>query len=223
MEYREAWHGRERCTVLDAAHDEERLRILIDVWRTDPARSPHLHVIALCGHLLPGFHRILQPEPGLTIDLINAPFDTALAQLAARVDLFRLRGLEDAGAGFARSVARLAAPGARLVAQELGAAQVAALEDQGFVFEAGSALPPGCSAGEAVQYARFASRKPRPPVPPSCSGPASRARPPASACVRAAGTSPWSSATSVRRWRRPATAPASSCRCSRATTTSPRA
>jgi tRNA 5-methylaminomethyl-2-thiouridine biosynthesis bifunctional protein len=167
MEYREAWHGRERCTVLDAAHDEERLRILIDVWRTDPARSPHLHVIALCGHLLPGFHRILQPEPGLTIDLINAPFDTALAQLAARVDLFRLRGLEDAGAGFARSVARLAAPGARLVAQELGAAQVAALEDQGFVFEAGSALPPGCSAGEAVQYARFASRKPRPPVPPA--------------------------------------------------------
>ena len=102
MEYRSVWHGRERCTVLDAAHDDERLKVLIDVWRTDPQRSPHLHVIALCGHMMPGFHRLPQAEPGLTLDLVNAPIDTALAQLAARVDLFRLRGLEDAGEGFVR-------------------------------------------------------------------------------------------------------------------------
>jgi len=157
MDYRDTWADRERCTVLDAAHDEERLRVLVDVWRTDPQRSPHLHVIALCHHMLPGFHRIPQPEPGLTVDLVNAPFEDALAQLSARVDLFRLRGLEDAGTGFAPSVARLATRDARIVAQGLSATQVAALQDQGFVFDA-------CQGD--VQRARFASRKPRPPLPP---------------------------------------------------------
>jgi len=163
MDYRDVWRGRERCTVLDAAHDEQRLRVLIDVWRTDPARSPHLHVIALCGHLMPGFHRMLQAEPGLTIDLINAPVDSALAQLSARVDMFRLRGLEDAGDDAARALAyslsRLATKDACLAGQGLSAVQVAALQAQGFVFDA------ACSDG--VQNARFASRKPRPPAPPA--------------------------------------------------------
>ena len=161
MEYRSVWHGRERCTVLDAAHDDERLKVLIDVWRTDPQRSPHLHVIALCGHMMPGFHRLPQAEPGLTVDMVNASIDTALAQLAARVDLFRLRGLEDAGEGFVRSVARLATGDARLVGQGLTGAQIAALEGQGFVFDAVDA-----KAGPDVRCARFASRKPRPPAPP---------------------------------------------------------
>jgi tRNA 5-methylaminomethyl-2-thiouridine biosynthesis bifunctional protein len=161
MDYRSVWHGRERCTVLDAAHDDERLKVLIDVWRTDPQRSPRLHVIALCGHMMPGFHRLPQAEPGLTVDLVNAPIESALAQLAARVDLFRLRGLEDAGEGFVRSVARLATGDARLVGQRLTAAQIAALEGQGFVFDAIDA-----KTGPDVRCARFASRKPRPPAPP---------------------------------------------------------
>ena len=161
MDYRDVWRGRERCTVLDAAHDEERLKVLMDVWRTDPQRSPHLHVIALCGHMMPGFHRLPQAEPGLTVDMVNAPVDEALAQLSARVDLFRLRGLEDAGEGFARSVARLASSDAWLVGQGLTQAQVAALEGQGFVFDAADTrTDPG------LRCARFASRKPRPPAPP---------------------------------------------------------
>jgi len=166
MDYRDVWRGRERCTVLDAAHDEQRLKILMDVWRTDPQRSPHLHVIALCGHLMPGMHRLPQSEPGLTVDLLSvplhAPIDDALAQLSARVDLFRLRGLEDAGEGFARSVARLASANACLVGQGLTPAQIAALEGQGFVFDAVDE-----KTGLDVRCARFASRKPRPPVPPA--------------------------------------------------------
>jgi len=159
MDYREAWHGQARCTVFDAAYgDGAGFRVLADVWRTDPQRSPHLHVIALSGLLLPGFHRIPQAEPGLTLDLLSAPIDEALGQLTARVDLFRLHGLEQAGAGFARALARVAAPQARLLGQGLTPAQVAALQAQGFVFEA-------CAEPDK-QKARFASRKPRPPAAP---------------------------------------------------------
>jgi hypothetical protein len=35
-----------------------------------------------------------QAERGLTVDLLSAPVEAALAQLTARVDLFRLHGLE---------------------------------------------------------------------------------------------------------------------------------
>ena len=169
MDYRDVWRGRERCTVLDAAHDEQRLRVLVDVWRTDPLRSPHLHVIALCGHLMPGFHRMPQSEPGLTIDLVNAQVDAALAQLSARVDLFRLRGMEDADAGSMRAVAyamaRLASAGACLVGQGLTDVQVGALQEQGFVFD-GAHTDGQDDVHEQMRCARFASRKPRPPLPP---------------------------------------------------------
>ncbi|MFC5549903.1 FAD-dependent 5-carboxymethylaminomethyl-2-thiouridine(34) oxidoreductase MnmC [Massilia aerilata] len=159
MDYRDAWHGQARCTVFDAAYgDGAGFRVLADVWRTDPHRSPHLHVIALSSLLLPGFHRIPQAEPGLTLDLLSATIDDALSQLSARVDLFRLHGLEQAGAGFARALARVAAPQARLLGQGLTPAQVAALQAQGFVFEA-------CAEPDK-QKAHFASRKPRPPLPP---------------------------------------------------------
>jgi tRNA 5-methylaminomethyl-2-thiouridine biosynthesis bifunctional protein len=159
MDYRDAWHGQARCTVFDADYgDGAGFRVLADVWRTDPHRSPHLHVIALSSLLLPGFHRIPQAEPGLTLDLLSAPIDDALGQLTARVDLFRLHGLEQAGAGFARALARVAAPQARLLGQGLTPEQVAALQAQGFVFEA-------CAEPDK-QKARFASRKPRPPLPP---------------------------------------------------------
>jgi tRNA 5-methylaminomethyl-2-thiouridine biosynthesis bifunctional protein len=159
MDYGDAWHGKARCTVFDAGYgDGASFRVLSDVWRTDPHRSPHLHVIALSELLLPGFHRIPQAEPGLTLDLLSAPIGDALAQLTARVDLFRLHGLEHAGAGFAHALARVAAPQARLLGQGLSPEQVAALEGQGFVFEA-------CAEPDK-QKARFASRKPRPPLPP---------------------------------------------------------
>jgi tRNA 5-methylaminomethyl-2-thiouridine biosynthesis bifunctional protein len=165
MDYRDAWRSQARYTVFDTGYgDGAAFRVLADVWRTDPHRSPHLHVIALCAPpapdcMLPGFHRIPQAEPGVTLDLINAPIGEALGQLAARVDLFRLHGLEEAGADFARALARVAAPQALLLGQGLGPEQVAALAAQGFVFES--------CADPAKQKARFASRKPRPPLAPA--------------------------------------------------------
>jgi tRNA 5-methylaminomethyl-2-thiouridine biosynthesis bifunctional protein len=158
MDYRDAWCSQARYTVFDSDYgDGAAFRILSDVWRTDPHRSPHLHLIALCGKLQPGFHRLPQAEPGLTLDLLSAPIDAALGQLSARVDLFRLHGLENAGAGFAHALARVAAPQAHLLGLGLTPEQVAALEVQGFVFEP-------CAEPDK-QKARFASRKPRPPVP----------------------------------------------------------
>jgi tRNA 5-methylaminomethyl-2-thiouridine biosynthesis bifunctional protein len=168
MDTRDAWRSQAHYTVFDSDYgDGAGFRVLADVWRTDPHRSPHLHVLALCTEreadcLLPGFHRIPQAEPGLTLDLLSAPIDEALGQLNARVDLFRLHGVENAGAGFARSLARVAAPQARLMGQGLTPEQVAALEAQGFVFEA-------CPEADRLagrQKARFASRKPCPPLAP---------------------------------------------------------
>jgi tRNA 5-methylaminomethyl-2-thiouridine biosynthesis bifunctional protein len=136
--------------------------------------------------LLPGFHRIPQAEPGLTLDLLSAPIDAALGQLSARVDLFRLHGLENAGAGFAHALARVAAPQARLLGEGLTPEQVAALEAQGFVFEA-CAEPDKQKARFRQPQAAPAGRRRRRSGAPSCSAPASPAPPPASACARAAG------------------------------------
>jgi tRNA 5-methylaminomethyl-2-thiouridine biosynthesis bifunctional protein len=158
MDPRTLWRGRERFTVFDSAYgDGSAVRSLVDAWRADPARPAHLHLIALSNGLLPGFHRIPQQDPAVTLDLLDAPIDGALPQLAARVDLFFLHDLHEAGTQFARQVARLAAKDAVLQAHGLTNAQAEALAAHGFAFE---------RQGEDAQ-ARFASRKPRPPLPPA--------------------------------------------------------
>jgi tRNA 5-methylaminomethyl-2-thiouridine biosynthesis bifunctional protein len=150
------WRGRERFTVFDSGHgDGAATRALIAAWRADPEQPAHLHLIALDARLMPGVHRIPQPDAGLTLDLVSGALDGALAQLVARVDLFRLHGLEQAGEAFARPLARVAAQEATLEALGLTPAQMAALASQGFVFDADGTR------------ARFASRKPRPPAPPA--------------------------------------------------------
>jgi tRNA 5-methylaminomethyl-2-thiouridine biosynthesis bifunctional protein len=150
----ERWRGRERFTVFDAGYgDGSATRALIDAWRADPQRPFHLHLVALSDRLMPGVHRIPQPDAGVTLDLVSGPPDAALAQLVARVDLFRLHGLIDAGEAFARPLARVAAHDATLEAQGLSPAQTAALASAGFLFN------------EDASLARFASRKPRPPLP----------------------------------------------------------
>jgi tRNA 5-methylaminomethyl-2-thiouridine biosynthesis bifunctional protein len=147
------WQGRERYTVFDTAYGKgARAAALIAAWREDPERPASLHIVALAEGLLPGLHRIPQQEAGVTLDLISAPLETALAQLAARLDFVHLSGLRGPNTGFARALARLAAVDARLAFDWLEQEQIAALMAQGFVFEGGAA--------------RFASRKPRPPLPP---------------------------------------------------------
>ncbi|WP_460829663.1 FAD-dependent 5-carboxymethylaminomethyl-2-thiouridine(34) oxidoreductase MnmC1, partial [Massilia agilis] len=151
------WRGRERYTVFDADYgDGSGVRALVQAWRDDPLRPARLHVVARAGGLMPGFHRIAQAETGVTLDLLSAPLDAALAQLVARLDFIRLHGIACEGTAFARPLARIAAADAQLQAWGLNAAQAAALAGEGFAFE-------DASPGEA----HFASRKPRLPVPPT--------------------------------------------------------
>ena len=154
------WQGRAHFTFFDADYgDGRRCASLVAQWRADPARSQRLHVIALApagtSSMLPGFHRIPQPDSAVTLDLLAAPLTEALAQLTASLDAIRLHGIGTAAADFARPLARITALGARLDGAGLNAVQLAALRAQGFLFDAGT------------QQARFASRKPRLPAPPS--------------------------------------------------------
>jgi tRNA 5-methylaminomethyl-2-thiouridine biosynthesis bifunctional protein len=152
VDLRAHWRGRERYTVFDTHYgDGDRVRAVQAAWRADPDAPARLHIVALADGLLPGFHRIPQDDPRLTLTLLAAPFEAALAQLGAQPDYFQLHGI--AGTGFVRPLARIAASGARLHADELLEEQRAALRGQGFVFDDDS-------------RAVFASRKPRLPVPP---------------------------------------------------------
>lgn len=152
MDLRAHWRGRERYTVFDTHYgDGDRVRAVQAAWRADPDAPARLHIVALADGLLPGFHRIPQDDPRLTLTLLAAPFEAALAQLGAQPDYFHLHDI--AGTGFVRPLARIAASGARLHADELLEEQRAALRGQGFVFDDDS-------------RAVFASRKPRLPVPP---------------------------------------------------------
>jgi tRNA 5-methylaminomethyl-2-thiouridine biosynthesis bifunctional protein len=160
MDPRALWQGRERYTVFDSAYgDGSAVAALVEAWRADPARSKRLHVIALASGLLPGFHRLPQLDAAVTLDLLDAPVDNALSQLSARLDFIRLHGVHGAGTQFARHLARLAAKDAVLLADGLAHEQLDALAAHGFVFE---------PHGEGTQaLAKFASRKPRPPLPPA--------------------------------------------------------
>jgi tRNA 5-methylaminomethyl-2-thiouridine biosynthesis bifunctional protein len=159
VDYRQHWRGRERYTVFDSAYGDGTLvSALVDAWHADPHRPARLHMVALADNLLPGFHRIAQQDARITLDLLSAPIDSALAQLSARLDLIRLRGVAQAGTGFARPLARLAAADVVLEAAGLSAGQAQALAAHGFAFD-------GAPDGE-LRLARFASRKPRAPLPP---------------------------------------------------------
>jgi tRNA 5-methylaminomethyl-2-thiouridine biosynthesis bifunctional protein len=158
MDMQEHWRGRERYTVFDASYgDGSKVRALVQAWRAAPARPARLHMVALADGLMPGFHRIPQADPAVTLDLLSAPIGAALAQLVARLDFIRLHDVRGAGSDFARPLARLAAAGALLEAAALDHEQAAALQAQGFGFDS-------LQAGTA--RAVFASRKPRLPAPP---------------------------------------------------------
>jgi tRNA 5-methylaminomethyl-2-thiouridine biosynthesis bifunctional protein len=146
------WQGRKRFTLFDADYgDGSRCAALIAQWRADPARSTRLHVIALADGLMPGFHRLPQPDSAVTLDLLSLPLAEALAQLTASLDAIRLHQVS--GLDFARPLARITALGAHLDGAGLDAGQIDALRAQGFVFDG--------------QQARFASRKPRLPTAPT--------------------------------------------------------
>jgi tRNA 5-methylaminomethyl-2-thiouridine biosynthesis bifunctional protein len=147
MDFRPHWRGRERFVIFDANWDGgAAFAGLLAAWRADPQRPAHLHVIARADGALPGFQRVLQADAAVTLDLLHAPLDAALAQLAARIDALRLHRITEAGTGFARALARLLTRGAVLDAAGLTAAEKAALAATGWVFDG--------------MQARYASRKP---------------------------------------------------------------
>jgi tRNA 5-methylaminomethyl-2-thiouridine biosynthesis bifunctional protein len=158
MEWQTHWRGREHFVIFDTQWDGgAAFAAWVDAWRADPQRPARLHVIALADGAMPGFERVLQPDAAITLDLLRAPLEPALAQLAARIDAVRLHGLADGGAGFARPLARLLARDAVLQATGLTAAQAAALAATGWAFD-----------HEQTQHqtsARFVTRKPFPSLP----------------------------------------------------------
>ena len=152
------WRDRERFVVFDADWgDGAAFSAWVEAWRGDPRRPARLHVIAVAHGELPGFRRMLPPlqrDPAITLDLLHVPFEAALAQLEARFDAVHLHGLNNAGSGFARALARLLAKNAVLHADRLSAQQTAALAATGWVFD-------------GAQSARYASRKPFAPIAPA--------------------------------------------------------
>ncbi len=137
MDFRPHWRGRERFVIFDSQWgDGAAFAALVDAWRADPQRPARLHVIALADGGLPGFQRVQQADAAVTLDLLHAPLEAALAQLAARIDAVHLHGLADAGTGFARGLARLLAFDAALHATGLTPEQTAALAATGWDMDA---------------------------------------------------------------------------------------
>lgn len=151
MDFRPLWRGRERFVIFDSQWGNgAAFAAWLDAWRADPQRPARLHVIAVAGGGLPGFQRVLQADAAVTLDLLHAPLDAALAQLSARIDAVHLHGLADAGTGFARGLARLLAFDAALLAAGLAPEQTAAL----------------AATGWDIGTGRFRSRKRFAPLPP---------------------------------------------------------
>lgn len=147
--------GRAHFTVFDSSFGEgERFAAVCAEWRARERRPARLHYIALDRHLLPGMRRIPQPDARITLDLVSLPLNTALAQLDARLDAIYLHGADAPDATFARTLARLAEPGATLDAAGLSAPQAHALASSGFACT--------LNAGGRLQAA-FTTRKPASP------------------------------------------------------------
>ncbi len=144
------WRGRERCVLFAAAHNES----LLELWRNDPQRPAHLHIIACAASPLPGFERRIDDNPGVTFDLLHADPLQALAQLRARIDAVWLPAqCEVEPERFARALARLLARDAVLRADAIDPILKTALEASGWQFHSRS-------------QARFVTRKPIAPLPP---------------------------------------------------------
>jgi tRNA 5-methylaminomethyl-2-thiouridine biosynthesis bifunctional protein len=128
---------------------------------------------------VPGWHRVLLDDGLVTLDLIVAPLEAALAQIEARVDEFHLpaSGVPSSAGTFtctalARALAKLAAPGAQLYAQAPDEALVWALHGAGF--SGRSVAVPAAQRQPAPDpepvldlHAVYASRKPQASAPPA--------------------------------------------------------
>ncbi len=150
MDWHTHWRGRTQYVVFDSAYGKgEAFAALLQAWHADPQRPARLHYIALADDPLPGFRRIPQQTPAVTLDLLSAPLDAALTGLVARLDAVHLHGVGAAGTRFAHALGKLATPGAQLIADDVSHAQRAALAHAGFDWHA--------DTGRAT----YASRRPQ--------------------------------------------------------------
>lgn len=147
------WRGRDRFVILDTGWGAgERFGAVLAAWRADLHRPRRLHYIAIADTALPGFRRVPQHDSNVTLDMLHAPIEQALAQLDARADAIILHLPKDGGVAFVRPLAKLAAPGTLLFPEGLDDEQEQALVKAGFASGAG---------GPSI----FASRKPFAPRP----------------------------------------------------------
>ncbi len=155
MDWRALWRGKDRFTIFDSGRDApSRYQAALAQWHADQERPAHLHYLALGDAPMPGFLRQPQRDAGVTFDLLAASLDTALSQLDARLDAVVLHDMQGQGGGFARSLARLAEPGAVLFASGLSDTQAHALAGAGFT----------CTEdGAGKLTATFTTRKPPSP------------------------------------------------------------
>jgi tRNA 5-methylaminomethyl-2-thiouridine biosynthesis bifunctional protein len=132
---------------------------------------------------LPGVHRIVLDGGRVTLDLMVGTLEAMLPQIVARVDAFHLPaaiGAQLAPRTLARTLARLAAPGATLLAQAPDEMLVWALTAAGFACQVAPQAMTAAQAGVAPAAAAagtrtdgvpdicavFASRHALPPAPP---------------------------------------------------------
>ena len=166
------WAGQPRCVMLGVGAGAAAHFVAIwQAWKTDPQRPLQLHYLAIAGAapapgtvppalrsvwplVLPGWHRIALEHGSVTLDLMFGAPDACLAQVDARIDCFWLDGIEMVSTHFASRLARLAAPGAALVAP---GAQAQVLAAAGFVCSPFSDV----GAGVDPVHAIFAGRQPR--------------------------------------------------------------
>ena len=110
--------------------DNKRLHYLaLTVRVADAATVADPQLSALWPLDVPGFHRIILDDGRVTLDLLAGDLTAVLPQVLARVDTFHIGALAP---GQARTLARLAAPGAMLYARAPDDLLVWALAAAGF-------------------------------------------------------------------------------------------
>ena len=173
----ERWRGRERFVVLDTAFGTGgRFLATLNAWRDDPQRCGHLVFIALeptpparaelapaladaWPPMTPNLHRMAFDSGQVQLHLLPGDVREGLRDCVAEVDAFLLDDgfAEAADSRLLKSIARLAAAGATLLA----GANVQALRDGlasvGFEISA----RPDDSLGSTITLARFAPRHAR--------------------------------------------------------------
>lgn len=154
------WRGRAQFSLLqNGCGDAAQLLQTWSAWQQDAAAPQRLHYLVIDPQLptraqlaqsqptlpaqlladwppqVPGYHRILLAQGRFTLTLIVGDIAASLPQLEARIDLFLLRSDPLWTPALLKWLSRLAAPQARLLADDEVPLSPSALQQLGFVSE----------------------------------------------------------------------------------------